>query len=214
MTTGIIYKATNLITNKVYIGQTTKSLKERIRGHYKAVNQNVNCKFPNALRKYNKEEWCWEIIENAVPIEELDDKEAYYISHFNSYYSGYNSTLYSNSTRGLSHNHTIYELFKPEYGIIKGTRCDLIKINNKLERLNNLVSGKVHHVNGFVLAVNTDKYKEIQNILTLEHPIHGKYKLPAREFTKQFGLKTHQITRLKIGLSKSTVCGWKLVIDI
>lgn len=31
---GLIYRVTNIVTNKVYVGQTTRNLSDRIAGHY------------------------------------------------------------------------------------------------------------------------------------------------------------------------------------
>lgn len=54
---GFIYCAKNLINNKIYIGQTTTSLKRRISGHYHSANTNDKLYFHKALRKYNKEDF-------------------------------------------------------------------------------------------------------------------------------------------------------------
>jgi predicted GIY-YIG superfamily endonuclease len=48
---GIIYKVTNSINGKIYIGQTTKALKERIKGHYDAHKNTKNI-FHKTLKKY------------------------------------------------------------------------------------------------------------------------------------------------------------------
>ena len=50
---GLIYKVTNIINNKIYIGQTIQSLKERKRQHYKFAKSKKNYKFSNALNKYD-----------------------------------------------------------------------------------------------------------------------------------------------------------------
>ena len=48
---GIIYKAVNKINNKVYIGQTIQSLKDRIRGHKNEAFNHIskNCPFHQEL---------------------------------------------------------------------------------------------------------------------------------------------------------------------
>ena len=60
---GIIYKATNLINNKVYIGQTIRRLEERIYYHYYRAEHEleiIHTHFINAIRKYGKENFQWE----------------------------------------------------------------------------------------------------------------------------------------------------------
>lgn len=49
---GIIYKATNLIDGKIYIGQTTRTLEKRRKEHEKPSKHNYL--FQRAIRKYGK----------------------------------------------------------------------------------------------------------------------------------------------------------------
>lgn len=90
---GIIYKATNLQNNKVYIGQTIKTLEQRINKHYYDASYD-NLYFHKALNKYNKEDWKWEVIDSSNSTEELDSKEKYWISFYgsNDALKGYNLT--------------------------------------------------------------------------------------------------------------------------
>lgn len=93
---GKIYKVTSP-SGKVYIGITINSLQHRKRQHYHTAfrisSQNYNSKICFAIRKYN-ELLKWEIVEEKIKTyEELKQKEIYYISYFNSYEEGYNSTL-------------------------------------------------------------------------------------------------------------------------
>lgn len=94
MKTGIIYKAVNKISNKSYIGQTTKQLKERIRCHIKDVKRKKHTyKFANALRKYNESDWEWLILYKDIPFHLLGKMEELCISLHDTYKNGYNSTL-------------------------------------------------------------------------------------------------------------------------
>lgn len=93
MKTGIIYIIRNKINNKVYIGQTTTNLKTRFNQHCKkSTLKNRNYKLYNAIKKYGRDNFYIGVIEDNIKIEELDQKEIYYIEKFNSYYKGYNST--------------------------------------------------------------------------------------------------------------------------
>ena len=80
----IIYKATNIINNKVYIGQTIKELKIRKAQHERSFNYGRDYLFPRAIRKYGKDNFKWEIIHRANSIDELNDMEAYYIEKYDS----------------------------------------------------------------------------------------------------------------------------------
>ena len=74
----LIYKATNIKNNKVYIGQTVKPLSYRISEHkHRFNNTNSHNKFYNAIKKYGWDNFIWEIIEESDnwTKEELDQKE-------------------------------------------------------------------------------------------------------------------------------------------
>lgn len=93
MKTGIIYIIRNKINDKVYIGQTTTNLKTRFNQHCKkSTLKNRHYKLYNAIKKYGRDNFYIGVIEDNIKIEELDQKEIYYIEKFNSYYNGYNST--------------------------------------------------------------------------------------------------------------------------
>lgn len=86
----IIYKVTNLINNKIYIGQTKYSADYRLHKHLseaiyeKTHNNRTITYFHNALLKYGIENFKIEIIDTANNIEELNQKEVYWIKQYNS----------------------------------------------------------------------------------------------------------------------------------
>lgn len=90
---GRIYKYTNLINNKVYIGQTKQSLKNRHRHHLSTLNDGTY--FHRAMLKYGIENFKMELIEDNIPFENLDEREKYWIKYYDSFYTtgkGYNLT--------------------------------------------------------------------------------------------------------------------------
>ncbi|PEA25923.1 hypothetical protein CN984_12485 [Bacillus cereus] len=93
----VIYKATNKINGKIYIGLTTRRFKDRLRnhrnGHKNPNHPNYYSHFYYSMRKHGFENFEWEAIDKSDTKEELEVKEMYWISHFDSYNNGYNSTL-------------------------------------------------------------------------------------------------------------------------
>lgn len=88
----LIYRVTNKINGKVYIGKTRQSLIKRQRNHLKFNHLNY---FQLALKKYGSENFFWEILEqNILSENELNQKECYYIKVFksNDKKYGYNLT--------------------------------------------------------------------------------------------------------------------------
>lgn len=93
---GKIYKITNLINGKIYVGQTTKSLKERFQRHCWGTTEkdsyHLNMAIKKAIKKYGKNNFTIELIEE-VETDKLDEREVYWISYYDSYNKGYNCTI-------------------------------------------------------------------------------------------------------------------------
>jgi len=87
----IIYKATNKLNGKIYIGQTSKTLKYRKLSHKARVRFGSSYHFHNAIRKYGFEIFEWKILKKGIKNkDELDKLEIEYIKKFNSIKNGYN----------------------------------------------------------------------------------------------------------------------------
>lgn len=88
-----IYKITNIQNNKVYIGQTIRPVKNRFNRHINdALNHIIDTHFARAIRKYGKDSFQIEVIDEAETQEELNQKERYWIQYYNSVKEGYNET--------------------------------------------------------------------------------------------------------------------------
>ena len=87
---GVIYKITNLLNHKCYIGQTV-NVKKRINDYNK---WRTHCKgipkLYNAFCKYGIDGFKFELIERATNKEHLDLLEDKYIIQFNTINNGYN----------------------------------------------------------------------------------------------------------------------------
>lgn len=124
----LIYKATNIINGKIYIGQTSKTLEYRKREHFKQVNNNSQLAFHRAIRKYGKESFSWGVIDSANTLEELSQKEMYWISFYNSYIlsvdsNGYNMTLGGEGAIGRRHSKETRALMKErKIGVFDGNK--------------------------------------------------------------------------------------------
>lgn len=93
MKTGQIYIIKNKINDKVYIGQTTINYLVRFSQHCKpSAMRTRHYKLYNAIKKYGTENFYIELVEDMIPIENLSEREIYYIEKFDSFNSGYNST--------------------------------------------------------------------------------------------------------------------------
>ena len=93
----IIYKTTNLINGKIYVGQDSKNNPGYF-GSGKIIK--------SAIKKYGKENFKKEIIETCTSKEILDEREKFWIKELNSRDKsiGYNITEGGEGIIGLVHS--------------------------------------------------------------------------------------------------------------
>jgi hypothetical protein len=85
-----IYLAKNLLDGKCYVGQT-KDFNERVKSHLCEALKGRGYKFHAAIRKYGKENFIFEIIEECED-EVTNERERVWIERFDSFKRGYNLT--------------------------------------------------------------------------------------------------------------------------
>lgn len=89
-----IYKFTNLINNKIYIG-LSNNIERRYKEHlYLSQSNKDKMYFHAALRKYGIKNFSFEVLETfeQEDRELLAERERYWIAYYNSYAEGYNET--------------------------------------------------------------------------------------------------------------------------
>ena len=95
---GIIYKITNLINGKIYIGQTVQSLKKRFEQHC----GNKKSVIGQTIKKYGKKNFYIETVEECETLDELNEREIFLIAHYDCIApKGYNLT---EGGEGASHS--------------------------------------------------------------------------------------------------------------
>lgn len=94
---GVIYKYTNKVNGKIYIGQTIDEHR-RIINHRNAYSDSL---FHKAIKKYGFDSFEYSVLER-VDESLLDDKETYWIEYYksNDRQLGYNLTSGGEGTRG------------------------------------------------------------------------------------------------------------------
>ena len=109
----IIYLVTNLINQMKYVGQTTRTLKQRKSSHLSSSKKGSTYYLHRAIRKYGAENFKWEVIHNATSEEELNEKETYFIKEYNTNSQvGYNLTEGGRGIRGWKHSELTKEKIK------------------------------------------------------------------------------------------------------
>lgn len=171
MSIGYIYKITNNINGKIYIGQTANFYEIRWNEHKsKAFNKNYEgygISLYRAFRKYGLNNFLFEIVE-ICDISELDNREIYWIKFYDSYSSGYNETLGGSGSKLLQLDEKeIIKKYK-EIGTIAKTAsyfsCSNSSIRSILKKNNiNITSAVQHQKNKGYIILQFDLDKNLIN---------------------------------------------------
>jgi len=117
MKNSIIYKHTNKINNKSYIGKTIFSMEERLAGHIKSSRNGSEYAFHRALRKYGVDNFTSEILESDIEESIISEREKYWIKKYKSFGKlGYNMTIGGEGTQGIKVKESTKEKLR-EYAI-------------------------------------------------------------------------------------------------
>lgn len=155
----IIYKATNKINGKFYIGMTTQSLNDRKSQHKYCSNKNNKRKtyFNKAIKKYGFDNFEWEIIDESITLEDLREKEIFHIdsTSANVIGIGYNITsggdgnsLFGelNGMWGKTHSpETLKKQSEVKKGKYKGKDNPNYGNGDKIRGEKNVMWGKTHN---------------------------------------------------------------------
>lgn len=200
----LIYKATNKINGKIYIGQTTKSLEERKKRH-KQDSKRIDTYFYRAIQKYGWENFSWEVVQdNIQSIDELDRLEQYYIAYYNCFDNP--SVGYNTQSGGHHFKLTQEECEKrrqrvmgknnPMYGK-PGTWLGKHFSEEHKQHISEALSGKPRP------AVSGDKNPSAKKIINLDtKEIFGCIK----DAVKKYNISTNSLSRHLNGKTK-TCCG-------
>lgn len=99
----IIYKITNLVENKMYIGKSSHQNLARWNNHWSASRNNPKCLVDKKMSEYpDKSDWKYEVVDSAKDRAELCRKEIEWIKQENSLIpNGYNMKM---GSMGVEHS--------------------------------------------------------------------------------------------------------------
>lgn len=194
-----IYKITNDINGKIYIGKTNRSIQERFKEHCKDCTRRNYEKRPlyAAMRKYGVEHFHIEQIEETTVPEE---REKYWIEYYGSFKYGYNATIGGDGKPYI------------DYEIVIATYNELKNMNKTAKILGigaDTVSNILHAMHQKTLSsseVVSHEYSKIINQYTLDGEYVASYP-SCIEAARQL----HRITNTSNGAAShiSDVCRGK-----
>ncbi len=95
-----IYKITNTVNGKCYIGQS-RDIEARWKKHLSVYKSSPDWELYRAFKKYGISKFTFEIIEECQ-INELNEREIYWIAQYDSFNNGYNMTLGGEACNGTN----------------------------------------------------------------------------------------------------------------
>lgn len=131
---GYIYKITNKVNNKSYIGQTIRSVDKRVQEHfYRAIYYTSkydkdDYKYIHlylAIKKYGEASFTYEQIDTASNRDELNEKERYWIEYYDTINTGYNMMPGGNDKNPMNS-----DLVKAKHDFIMRTE----EVRNKISK--------------------------------------------------------------------------------
>lgn len=174
-----IYKLTNKVNGKMYIGQTVRSMAERLAGHKRNYERNVHTKLYDAMRKYGWDKFDAEVIEVCSSLEALNARETYWIKYYNTVENGYNMYYGGDNNcmfvKEIAEKHDERMRTKEVREKISKTMKEYHATHKVSEETKKKISNKLR---AFYDAGKKPKYKKPQH-LTPEHKqalINSKYK--------------------------------------
>lgn len=179
---GIIYKITNTQNGKNYIGKTSRNLRVRWYEHKQEARLgNSNIPLYNAMNKYGMDNFKICVLEDNIPTEQLNEREKYYISLYQSrsHEKGYNVTIGGDGGQtarkltdtqiqeiiGILSDKNNLESFTSigkQYGVSPTT---IESINNGILWRNNNLTYPIRKYNVVGLTLDRKTYAEIVDLL-------------------------------------------------
>lgn len=157
-----IYKVTNLINNKVYIGLTTQGIKKRWYQHCHMLTGSTYLK--RAINLYGSQNFIIEVIDIASTEQELQDLEIMYIAEYNSLSpNGYNLTTggsYCNYSKDITDQ--MSSIMKTRWQDKEKMKSLLIGIKEYVEKKKQKIIG-INIKNGSIIKFTSISDAQINN---------------------------------------------------
>ena len=118
---GYIYKITNNINGKCYIGKTERNIQIRWLEHTRLSRLNIDLPLYRAFSKYGIDNFSIEEVEQCDS-SIIDEREIYWIDYFNSYRKGYNCT--AGGEGGIKTHEECIDIIIERY--LNGERLDIV----------------------------------------------------------------------------------------
>ena len=136
---GFIYKVTNSINGKIYIGQTSKSVVSRWEQHLRDCYRAAFERRPlyQAINKYGRNAFTIETIEECE-MDIINEREQYWIEFYDSMNNGYNATIGGDGRAWIDYDRVL-KLYEEHHNAAEVARimgCHVDSVRNYLNSQN------------------------------------------------------------------------------
>jgi group I intron endonuclease len=159
---GYVYLITNNVNGKVYIGQTTASVKRRWTEHKCNAKQGVQTNLYSAIRKYGHAAFSIEVLHKATSSEELNRLEIQEIASRQSMESshGYNLTAGGGGVRNYHFSASVRRVISETSRARWADPRYRKRLSSKKRAFYATEEGKASHASSVGSFVRTDEYKQ------------------------------------------------------
>lgn len=109
----IIYIHTNTVSGASYIGKTSATMEDRLKGHLRDMRNGSDYAFHRGIRKYGIEVFESKILEDNIPNEIVNERESYWIAYFDTF-TGYGYNMTDGGEGWLKSEETKEKMRKPK----------------------------------------------------------------------------------------------------
>ena len=180
-----IYKITNTINDKGYVGKTIHSPEKRWKAHLYCAKTEGPMVISRAIRKHGEKNFKFEVIEECS-VEEINSRETYWIDYHDTFHNGYNSSMGGEGSgagvkrkRGAVHPHAkavdCYDLegnYLCTYNS-KGEGAWETGKSTNAQCINFCIEGKTFQAFGYRWAWKGEPLKEVSNRVNRRGKVYG-----------------------------------------
>lgn len=196
-----IYKFTSKTTGLSYIGQSI-DIERRYNEHKRTTNKDYS--FYNAIKEHGWDDFIFEIIEYCNQ-EQLNEREKYWISYYDTYYHGYNETLGGEGGPASGKKKPVAQ-YDLEGNFIAAYESELdaerkLGFKSKSSNISRVCSGEAYKSKGFQWRFITNDIDYKSNIGSC--PQKARYSNKTNKIA-QCDIETHNIIQIFNSISEAS----------
>ncbi len=208
-----IYKITNLINGKAYIGSSSFSIYQRLQCHKKRLRtgKHPNKHLQSAWNLYGEDLFSFEVLEIILDKQEVLSREQYYLDFFiknNGIDSVYNTCKVTGTTLGIKKTSEQRELISK---IVK-EKMNSKEISNKISNRNRLMWKNQEYREKMLLNIKTQNRIRSKIYKGFISPLGEKYEniINLKNFAEDHNLTLTGLCQIISG-KQSTHRGWSIL---